>query len=111
MKNNYYLFLILFPSILIAQIESAILNIDATIPYQGFGESTPLLGSAEYKIFYSGNTAEIDKPIIFVDGFDPNDSRDIPSMYSLLDYGSENLGDVVRAEGYDLIIKLSRRIF
>tara|TARA_R110002073_G_scaffold161723_3_gene317362 strand:+ start:8531 stop:10150 length:1620 start_codon:yes stop_codon:yes gene_type:complete len=104
MKNNYYLILILFPSILIAQIESATLNINATIPYQGFGESTPLLGSAEYKIFYSGNTAVIDKPIVFVDGFDPNDSRDIPSMYSLLDYGSENLGDVVRAEGYDLIV-------
>jgi len=104
MKKKYLLFLFLLPLILFSQTESAILNIDATIPYQGFGESTPLLGSAEYKIFYSGNTAEIDKPIIFVDGFDPNDSRDIPAMYSLLDYGSENLGDVVRAEGYDLIV-------
>lgn len=104
MKINYFLILFLLPIILFSQTESTILNIDATIPYQGVGESTPLLGSAEYKIFYSGNTAEIDKPIIFVDGFDPNDSRDIPSMYSLLDYGSENLGDVVRAEGYDLIV-------
>ena len=106
MKKNYLLILILFPSVLIAQTESAILNIDATIPYQGFDESTPLLGSAEYKIFYSGNSAVIDKPIIFVDGFDPNDSRDIPAMYDLLDYGSptENLGDIVRSEGFDLIV-------
>ncbi|PTM09724.1 MAG: hypothetical protein DA407_05240 [Bacteroidetes bacterium] len=104
MKKNYFLILFLLPIILFSQTESGILNIDATLPYQGFGEGTPLLGSAEYKIYYSGNTAEIDKPIIFVDGFDPNDSRSIPLMYSLLDYGSENLGDVVRAEGYDLII-------
>jgi hypothetical protein len=104
MKKKYFSILFLLPIFLFSQTESAILNIDATIPYQGHGEGSPLLGSAEYKIFYSGNTAEIDKPIIFVDGFDPNDSRDIPSMYSLLDYGSENLGDVVRAEGYDLIV-------
>ncbi|MEZ4797380.1 MAG: T9SS type A sorting domain-containing protein [Flavobacteriaceae bacterium] len=106
MKKNYLLILFLLPSILLSQTESAILNIDATIPYQGEGEAIPLLGSAEYKIFYSGNDAVIDKPIIFVDGFDPNDSRDIPSMYSLLDYGSptQNLGDIVRSEGFDLIV-------
>ena len=106
MKINYFLILILFPSFLIAQTESTILNIDATIPYQGVGESIPLLGSAKYKVFYSGNSAVIDKPIVFVDGFDPNDSRDITSMYELLNYGNpvENLGDIVRSEGFDLIV-------
>ncbi len=106
MKKNYFLLLLLLPFLSVSQTESGILNIDATIPYQGVGEAMPLLGSAEYKIFYSGNTAVIDKPIIFVDGFDPNDSRDIPAMYDLLDYGNpvENLGDIVRSEGFDLIV-------
>jgi len=106
MKKNYFVLLLLLPFLSVSQTESGILNIDATMPYQGVGEAMPLLGSAEYKIFYSGNTAVIDKPIIFVDGFDPNDSRDIPAMYDLLDYGNpvENLGDIVRSEGFDLIV-------
>ena len=106
MNKNYILTLLFFPIILLAQTESAILNIDATIPYQGIDEAIPLLGSAEYKIFYSGNNSVIDKPVIFIDGFDPNDSRDIPAMYDLLNYGSptQNLGDIVRSEGFDLIV-------
>ena len=86
--------------------ESAITNIDATIPYQGVGEATPLLGSGEFKIFYDNIDGELDKPIFFIDGFDPNDSRDINSMYNLLDFGGsgENLADVVRDEGYDLVV-------
>jgi hypothetical protein len=86
--------------------ESAIINIAATIPYQGFDNPSPLLGSGEYKIFYDNIDGELDKPIFFVDGFDPNDSRKISDMYSLLDFGNsgENLADIVRDEGYDLIV-------
>ncbi|WP_223032859.1 esterase/lipase family protein [Hanstruepera marina] len=109
MKKITFLFLLVLTNMLYAQTpggESAITTIDATIPYQGFGEPSALLGSGEYKIFYDNVDGVLDKPIIFVDGFDPNDSRDIDSMYSLLDYGNsnENLGDIVRDEGYDLIV-------
>ncbi|WP_250433059.1 T9SS type A sorting domain-containing protein [Hanstruepera flava] len=109
MKKITLLFVLIISSVLYAQTpggESAITTIDATIPYQGFGEPSALLGSGEYKIFYDNVDGVLDKPIIFVDGFDPNDSRDIDSMYSLLDYGNsnENLGDIVRDEGYDLIV-------
>ena len=85
---------------------SVLTTIDATIPYQGFGETSALLGSGEYKIFYDNIDGVLDKPIFFVDGFDPNDTRDIDAMYSLLNYGGsgENLGDIVRDEGYDLIV-------
>lgn len=107
MKLHYLLFFFAF-SILHAQpgSETAILNINATIPYQGFDEISPLLGSGEYKIYYDNIDGILDKPIFFVDGFDPNDSRDIPLMYSLLDFGGsgENLADIIRDEGYDLIV-------
>lgn len=109
MKKITFLFLLVLTSILYAQTpggESTITTINATIPYQGFGEPMPLLGSGEYKIFYDNIDGVLDKPIFFIDGFDPNDSRDIDSMYSLLDFGNsnENLGDIIRNEGYDLIV-------
>lgn len=107
MKKNYLLFL-LFSQFLFAQTpgsESAITNINATIPYQGVEDAMPLLGSGEYKIYYDNIDGVLDKPIFFVDGFDPNDSIDIPSMYTLLNYGNPamNLGDLLRNQGYDLV--------
>jgi hypothetical protein len=108
MKVHYSIFLFFLTTLIQAQpgSESAILNVNATIPYQGVDETTPLLGSGEYKIYYDNIDGVLDKPIFFIDGFDPNDSRDIPSMYALLDFGNsnENLGDIIRAEGYDLIV-------
>ena len=108
MKLHYSAFLFFITAFIYGQpgSESNILNIDATIPYQGFDEATALLGSGEYKIYYDNIDGVLDKPIFFIDGFDPNDSRDIPSMYSLLDFGNsnENLGDIIRNEGYDLIV-------
>ncbi|WP_191858852.1 T9SS type A sorting domain-containing protein [Hanstruepera ponticola] len=109
MKKITFLFILVFTVTLHAQTpggESAITTIDATIPYQGFGESLALLGSGEYKIYYDNVDGVLDKPIFFVDGFDPNDTRDIDAMYSLLNYGNsgENLGDTVRDEGYDLVV-------
>ena len=107
MKKNYILFF-LFTQFLFAQpgSESAITTINATIPYQGVDESVPLLGSGEYKIYYDNVDGVLDKPIFFVDGFDPNDSRDIPLMYALLNYGNSslNFGDLVRDQGYDLVV-------
>lgn len=86
--------------------ESAIIPINATIPYQGFGESVAHIGTGEYKIYYDNVDGVLDKPIFFVDGFDPNDSRTIPLMYNLLNYGDpvQNLADAVRDEGFDIVV-------
>lgn len=106
MKNIYLLFFLL-PLLTVAQpgSEGSITSINASISYQGYGESIAHIGTGEYKIFYDNVDGVLDKPIFFVDGFDPNDSRDIPSMYSLLDFGSgDNLADLVRDEGYDIVV-------
>ncbi|WP_027124364.1 T9SS type A sorting domain-containing protein [Gelidibacter mesophilus] len=82
------------------------MTVDGTIPYQGHDETSPLVGSAQYKIYYDNVDGVFDKPIFLIDGFDPNDSRDIPAVYDLLNYGTSgmNLGDLVRNEGFDLVI-------
>ena len=86
--------------------EGPITAINATIPYQGIGEGMAHIGTGEYKIYYDNVDGVLDKPIIFVDGFDPGDGRNIPLMYSLLDFGNpvENLADLVRDQGFDLIV-------
>ena len=108
MKSNYVLFLLLFPILLIAQAgtESGITPISSTLTYQGFDETVAHIGTAEYNIYYDNIDGVLDKPIFFVDGFDPNDSRTIPLMYDLLNFGTsgENLGDLVRDQGYDLVV-------
>lgn len=65
------------------------------------------IGQAEYDIFLSSDGV-LDKPIILIDGFDPGDTRDIIGLYDLLNFDDNgtpsNLGDIVRAEGYDVVI-------
>ncbi|MEY2922350.1 MAG: hypothetical protein RL108_972 [Bacteroidota bacterium] len=80
--------------------------ITATIPYQGYDETQAYLGQGEYQIFLDTVDGILDKPIILLDGFDPGDARNIAGIYSLLNYGTsgQNLGDMVRAQGYDVII-------
>jgi hypothetical protein len=48
----------------------------------------------------------LDKPIIILDGFDPADGRDVPSIYFLLNYGSptQNLGETLRSQGFDVVV-------
>lgn len=108
MKHFYTILFCFFSSLLIAQpgSESAITSINATIPYQGYGEGIAHLGTGEYKIYYDNVDGVLDKPIIFVDGFDPGDSRTIDFMYDLLNFGDpvQNLAELVRDEGYDLIV-------
>lgn len=78
--------------------------ITATIPYQGYDETQAYLGQAEYQIFMDNTTNVLDKPIILLDGFDPLDGRDIPTMYSLLDFNGQNVGDILRNEGFDFVL-------
>lgn len=81
-------------------------SITATIPFQGFGEAAPYLGQGEYEIYLDNVDQVLDKPIFLIDGFDPGDSRGTELIYTLLNYGGsgENLGDIVRNEGYDIIV-------
>jgi len=108
MKHLYFLFFLFSPFFLISQTpggESSITPINSVIAYQGFDETMPYVGTGEYKIYYDNVDGVLDKPIFFVDGFDPNDSRTINQMYGLLNFGAgDNLGDQVRNEGYDIVV-------
>ena len=95
---------------------NANLPADLLLPY---GETTSHLGTGEYEIFLSSDNI-LDKPIFLVDGFDPGDSRPIigytdsmtgtyvEGLYDLLNFNdngvTSNLGNLVRAEGFDVII-------
>ena len=86
-----------------------------------YGE-TSQVGVGEYELFLSTEAnAVLDKPIFIVDGFDPGDRRPITGytdsdsgnfvegIYDLFDFTNssnitENLADLVRAEGFDVII-------
>jgi pimeloyl-ACP methyl ester carboxylesterase len=85
---------------------SAITSISATIPYQGVEDAAAYLGQGEYEIFYDNGNGVLDKPIILLDGFDPNDGRPIPAIYGLLNYGTtgQNLADDLRNQGFDVVI-------
>ncbi len=76
----------------------------------------------EFEIFLSTEpNATFDKPLIIVDGFDPNDGRPITGffdagnntfvegIYELFNFTNasnttENLADLIRAEGFDVVI-------
>ena len=106
-KKHIFVF-ILCPLIAFAQpgTESAVLTINSTLAYQGFGENTAHNGTAEYKIFYDNIDGILDKPIFILDGFDPGDSRDISALFNGFNNAptTENIVDELRNEGYDLII-------
>lgn len=64
-------------------------------------------GTGEYEIQLSSDGV-LDKPIFLVDGFDPGDTRNIDAIYQLLNFDdggtTENLGDLVKSEGFDIVI-------
>ncbi len=80
--------------------------ITSTIPYQGFGENQAYFGQGEYEIFLDNVDQVLDKPLFVVDGFDPGDTRNTTAIYSLLNFGNtgENLADLVRNEGFDIVV-------
>jgi pimeloyl-ACP methyl ester carboxylesterase len=84
--------------------EAAITPITATLGYQGYDEVQEYFGQGEYEIFLDNVDGVLDKPVILLDGFDPGDSRDINGLYNSLAFGGENLADLVRDEGYDIVV-------
>ena len=79
-------------------------QIIASIGYQGYEESQSYFGEGEYEIFLDTVDGILDLPIIVLDGFDPGDGRDITGLYNSLNFDGQNLADIVRAEGYDIVI-------
>lgn len=72
-----------------------------------YGEANNYKGIGEYDIYLSPDNI-LDKPIFVVDGFDFGDTRNTQSIYELLNFDDNgtpsNLADLVRDEGFDVII-------
>ncbi|SDH03991.1 T9SS type A sorting domain-containing protein [Winogradskyella thalassocola] len=104
MKKYYFTILLLLPFLSFAQIS---ITSGITPDLSAYGEATNYPGEGEYQIFLSPDNI-LDKPIFVVDGFDPGDARDITGLYNSLDFvgtaGNQNLADLVRDEGFDVII-------
>ncbi|QIE58063.1 T9SS type A sorting domain-containing protein [Rasiella rasia] len=82
----------------------AVVPIVADISYQGYDETQAYFGEGEYEIFLDNVNGVLDKPIIILDGFDPGDARDINGLYNSFSFGGQNLADIVRDEGFDIVI-------
>ena len=82
-------------------------SITASIPFQGYNEATATAGTLEYRTYYSkvvndgSAKSKITKPIIILDGYDPEDSRKIydgslnydstkNSIYGLMEFDPDN---------------------
>ncbi len=84
--------------------ENTALTITSSTAYQGYDEAQAYKGQGEYEIFLDTIDNLLDKPIILIDGFDPGDNKGVADIYNLLNFDSQNLADILRAEGYDVVI-------
>lgn len=81
------------------------LTLTSSLTFQGVDETEAYPGVGQYEIFYDNINQQLDKPIFLVDGFDPTDSRTIPMVYEMLNYGTgQNLATDLRNQGFDIII-------
>jgi pimeloyl-ACP methyl ester carboxylesterase len=103
--NKILLLFVIFSWIMAdQQIYAQPFSIDASIHYEGTA------ASGSYQIFRTSSinniTVEnIRKPVIVVEGFDPNDDFDISNIYNIMDYNSPNsVADQLHNEGYDVVI-------
>ena len=117
MKKFYILLLILTTQFTFAQIRfqnipenaiypesKAVETITANIGYQGYEETQAYFGEGEYEIFLDNLDGVLDKPIIVLDGFDPGDARNISGLYASLSFGGQNMADILRDEGFDIVL-------
>ncbi len=105
MIKNYILAFLALPIFVNAQsveFESAIIA-----DLSSYSGATNFSGLGEYEIFLDTETGVLDKPVILLDGVDPFNTRSTTGIYGLLDYtgtgGDQNLGDLLRAEGFDMV--------
>ncbi len=91
----------LFGEVLNSMIET---YADANISMININENPQL----DYKIYYACGRNRLENPIIITDGFDPTDSRNNDSLYYKglqfeQNNSTQNLGDILRNNGYDVI--------
>lgn len=98
-------------------------TLTASVPFQGYNETTSTYAQIQYRIFYSTTQKKLMKPIIISDGFDPGDKRKIQasdyinyvqgkdfSIEDMMGYTDcdgitqKNLILVLNAKGYDVVI-------
>ncbi len=95
--------------------ESVPVLLQSEIPFQGYNETIATNSFADYHIYYHTVTPTstdceqvLRKPIIILDGFDPQDgARSYIEIYKeqlRYDNGTRLLGDELREKGYDVII-------
>jgi pimeloyl-ACP methyl ester carboxylesterase len=84
----------------------ALTTIESYAAFQGYDEAAAHLGQGEYQIYYDNIDGVLDKPIIICDGFDPEDSRDISTIYGIGNFGdpTQNIFDNLRDEGADVVV-------
>jgi len=87
--------------------------LESDIPYQGEDEDVKTTSLANFQIFYRYQEEstecehQLQKPIILLDGYDPEDKRSIRELYfEYLRYGTQNdnIGEELRGLGYDVIV-------
>lgn len=105
----FALFLFLFNFLSFAQTPGEIgplTPIDSYTTFQGYDEIAPHLGQGEYQIFYDNIDGILDKPLLIVDGFDPEDVNGTTTLYNSLIYGNppQNYLDDLRNLGIDIVI-------
>ncbi len=79
----------------------------ADMPFSDYITSENKKGVIEIGYYFANCTSrQLQKPIIILDGFDPGDERNVSDIYGLLYYnnGSNNFGEEMRQQGYDVII-------
>ena len=97
-----------------AEIPDDSLWISSKYPYQGYGESQAYYAKAKVSIWWKKNSQNqpdpgIKKPVIIIDGFDPDGARKNRDIYDLFEYYNEtnqkvNFADQLRMEGFDIIV-------
>lgn len=98
-----------------ANLPDATFWISGKYPYKGFGELQPSYAKAKISIWWKRDANNIPipglkKPVIIVDGFDPNGGRKDTSIYSLFEYKVDatsapiDFARELRANGFDIVV-------
>lgn len=93
-------------------------DITSNYPFKGYDETFAFKGFIKCRIFYKNNTdGKVRKPIIIVDGFDPQDKRKIlPCDYENGKYDGRSIADIMKYTDHDgttkdLITELQQKGF
>jgi pimeloyl-ACP methyl ester carboxylesterase len=87
------------------------MEVKATIPYKGYNENRFIKGKNKLSFYYADcNNQVLRKPVIILDGLDPEDKRNGEEIYNkwfnYFDYSGTkvNLAKKLRENGFDVVI-------